>query len=153
MRIVLLAVGLGNFFIIGCDRCKKTWSIVSVRNADSPDMFLIDVQRDQVKAVKKRSVPDGVTPAACAGPTRPRRQVAAGVISRTTRTCVAADRSPANTRSRIDRSWRERANRRRKVDQPSDEPEVSVEQSISETSRSTSGTRSLRWLWPDNAAR
>lgn len=54
MRIVLLAVGLGSFFIIGVRSLQE--SLVgqfAVRmTTDSPDMFLIDVQRDQVKPVQ-----------------------------------------------------------------------------------------------------
>ena len=54
MRIVLLAVGLGSFFIIGVRSLQQNLvDQFAVRmTADSPDMFLIDVQRDQVKAVE-----------------------------------------------------------------------------------------------------
>jgi len=54
MRIVLLAVGLGCFFIIGVRQLQQNLiAQFSLRmSADSPDMFLIDVQRDQVKAVE-----------------------------------------------------------------------------------------------------
>ena len=55
MRIVLLAVGLGSFFIIGVRSLQQNLvDEFAVRmTADSPDMFLIDVQRDQVKAVEE----------------------------------------------------------------------------------------------------
>ena len=55
MRIVLLAVGLGSFFIIGVRSLQENLvDQFAVRmTADSPDMFLIDVQRDQVKAVEE----------------------------------------------------------------------------------------------------
>ena len=54
MRIVLLAVGLGCFFIIGVRQLQQNLiAQFSLRmSADSPDMFLIDVQRDQVKPVE-----------------------------------------------------------------------------------------------------
>ena len=55
MRIVLLAVGLGSFFIIGV-RSLQTNLVdqfaVNV-SADSPDMFLLDVQSDQVDRVRR----------------------------------------------------------------------------------------------------
>jgi putative ABC transport system permease protein len=59
MRIVLLAVGLGSFFILGVRSLQDSLIgqfSVNVR-PDSPDMFLIDIQRDQVDAV--RAVLDG----------------------------------------------------------------------------------------------
>ena len=54
MRIVLLAVGLGSFFIIGVRSLQENLvDQFAVRmTADSPDMFLLDIQRDQVKAVQ-----------------------------------------------------------------------------------------------------
>ncbi|HYE87984.1 MAG TPA: ABC transporter permease, partial [Vicinamibacterales bacterium] len=54
MRIVLLAVGLGSFFIIGVRSLQQNLiGQFAVRmTEDSPDMFLIDVQRDQVEAVR-----------------------------------------------------------------------------------------------------
>jgi putative ABC transport system permease protein len=66
MRIVLLAVGLGSFFIIGVRSLQENLvDQFAVRmTADSPDMFLIDVQRDQVKAVEEtiaRFLDRGVT--------------------------------------------------------------------------------------------
>jgi len=54
MRIVLLAVGLGSFFIIGVRALQQNLvDQFAVRmTADSPDMFLLDIQRDQVPAVQ-----------------------------------------------------------------------------------------------------
>ena len=53
MRIVLLAVGLGSFFIIGVRSLQASlleqFSIES--SPDAPDMFLMDVQRDQAEDV------------------------------------------------------------------------------------------------------
>jgi putative ABC transport system permease protein len=54
MRIVLLAVGLGSFFIIGVRSLQQNLVDqfrVNV-SADSPDMFLLDVQHDQVERVR-----------------------------------------------------------------------------------------------------
>jgi putative ABC transport system permease protein len=53
MRIVLLAVGLGSFFIIGVRSLQQnliTQFAVNI-NPESPDMFLLDIQRDQVDKV------------------------------------------------------------------------------------------------------
>jgi len=55
MRIVLLAVGLGTFFIIGVRSLQENLVrefAVNV-NPESPDMFLLDVQSDQVDAVRR----------------------------------------------------------------------------------------------------
>ena len=54
MRTVLLAVGLGSFFIIGVRSLQQNLIAefqVNVR-ADAPDMFLLDVQIDQVEPVR-----------------------------------------------------------------------------------------------------
>lgn len=55
MRTVLLAVGLGSFFIIGVRALQQ--NLVDQFNinvtADSPDMFLLDVQHDQVEPVRQ----------------------------------------------------------------------------------------------------
>jgi putative ABC transport system permease protein len=53
MRIVLLAVGLGSFFIIGVRSLQEnliTQFAVNI-NPESPDIFLLDIQRDQVEKV------------------------------------------------------------------------------------------------------
>lgn len=54
MRIVLLAVGLGSFFIIGVRSLQENLigQFGDRMTADSPDMFLLDVQRDQVEPVR-----------------------------------------------------------------------------------------------------
>lgn len=54
MRIVLLAVGLGSFFIIGVRSLQENLIAQFAVNvsAESPDMFLLDVQRDQVEPVR-----------------------------------------------------------------------------------------------------
>lgn len=54
MRIVLLAVGLGSFFIIGVRSLQQNLIAqfaVNI-NPDSPDMFLLDIQQDQVAQVR-----------------------------------------------------------------------------------------------------
>ena len=54
MRIVLLAVGLGSFFIIGVRSLQENLIAqfaVNI-NPDSPDMFLLDIQQDQVDKVR-----------------------------------------------------------------------------------------------------
>ena len=54
MRIVLLAVGLGSFFIIGVRSLQENLvaQFAMNINPDSPDMFLLDVQQDQVEPVR-----------------------------------------------------------------------------------------------------
>jgi putative ABC transport system permease protein len=54
MRIVLLSVGLGSFFIIGVRSLQQNLVDQFAVNvtAESPDMFLLDVQSDQVERVR-----------------------------------------------------------------------------------------------------
>ncbi|MSO62280.1 MAG: FtsX-like permease family protein [Acidobacteria bacterium] len=54
MRIVLLAVGLGSFFIIGVRSLQQNLVDQFAINvsADSPDLFLLDIQSDQVGRVR-----------------------------------------------------------------------------------------------------
>jgi putative ABC transport system permease protein len=53
-RVILLAVGLGAFFIVGVRSLQASlfeeFSIQS--NADAPDMFLMDIQRNQADSVR-----------------------------------------------------------------------------------------------------
>jgi putative ABC transport system permease protein len=53
-RVILLAVGLGAFFIVGIRSLQASLlEEFSVQvSADSPDMFLIDIQRDQVERMR-----------------------------------------------------------------------------------------------------
>ncbi len=55
MRIVLLAVGLGSFFIIGVRSLQQNLVDQFAVNvsAESPDMFLLDIQSDQVAKVRE----------------------------------------------------------------------------------------------------
>lgn len=54
MRVVLLAVGLGTFFIMGVRSLQQSLVREFAVNvsAESPDMFLIDIQADQVDGVR-----------------------------------------------------------------------------------------------------
>ncbi|MGE3489188.1 MAG: ABC transporter permease [Vicinamibacterales bacterium] len=68
MRIVLLAVGLGSFFIIGVRSLQQNLIDEFAVNvsADAPDMFLLDVQSDQVERVTQAiaaNQPPGAPPA------------------------------------------------------------------------------------------
>ncbi len=64
MRIVLLAVGLGSFFIIGVRSLQENLIAQFAVNvaADSPDMFLLDIQRDQVEAVRSAIIANDPAP-------------------------------------------------------------------------------------------
>ena len=67
MRIVLLAVGLGSFFIIGVRSLQENLIAQFAVNLspESPDMFLLDVQQDQVEAVRAAitaHLPEGAAP-------------------------------------------------------------------------------------------
>ena len=55
-RVILLAVGLGAFFIVGVRSMQSSlldefWR--SSASADGPDMFLMDIQRDQLAGVRE----------------------------------------------------------------------------------------------------
>jgi putative ABC transport system permease protein len=53
-RVILLAVGLGAFFIVGVRALQASLleEFSTEMTADAPDMFLMDVQRDQVEGVR-----------------------------------------------------------------------------------------------------
>jgi putative ABC transport system permease protein len=53
-RVILLAVGLGAFFIVGVRALQASLleEFSTEMTADAPDMFLMDVQRDQVDGVR-----------------------------------------------------------------------------------------------------
>ena len=68
MRIVLLAVGLGTFFIIGVRSLQENLvqEFAMNVNPESPDMFLLDIQSDQVERVRSvlgEYLPPGAAPA------------------------------------------------------------------------------------------
>src|SRR5205085_615787 len=53
-RVILLAVGLGAFFIVGVRALQGSLlqEFSTQMTADAPDMFLMDVQRGQVDGVR-----------------------------------------------------------------------------------------------------
>jgi putative ABC transport system permease protein len=58
VRIVLLAVGLGSFFILGVRSLQQNLiaEFAVDLSPEAPDMFLLDIQADQVDAVRKAVV-------------------------------------------------------------------------------------------------
>jgi putative ABC transport system permease protein len=143
MRIVLLAVGLGSFFIIGVRSLQQNLvDQFAVRmTADSPDMFLIDVQRDQVKAVEEtiaRYLDKGVT----APPLVP--VLRARVVGVAGREVNLENYEDVRGRGSLGReytiTYRSRLESNERVvagkmwdPTPSGDPEVSIEQFISES--------------------
>ena len=143
MRIVLLAVGLGSFFIIGVRSLQQNLvDQFAVRmTADSPDMFLLDIQRDQVTAVEA-AIAAHIDPGTTAPPLVPvLRARVVGVAGREVNlenyedvrgrgslgreyTITYRDQLASNERIVAGTMWEPTA---------SDEPEVSIEQSISES--------------------
>src|SRR3970282_914553 len=53
-RVILLSVGLGSFFVLGVRGLKHTMVAAFASNFDrrGADMFLVDIQRDQVDGVR-----------------------------------------------------------------------------------------------------
>jgi putative ABC transport system permease protein len=143
MRIVLLAVGLGSFFIIGVRSLQQNLvDQFAVRmTADSPDMFLLDIQRDQVTAVEA-AIAAHIDPGTTAPPLVPvLRARVVGVAGREVNlenyedvrgrgslgreyTITYRDQLASNEKIVAGTMWEPTA---------SDEPEVSIEQSISES--------------------
>jgi putative ABC transport system permease protein len=143
MRIVLLAVGLGSFFIIGVRSLQENLvDQFAVRmTADSPDMFLLDIQRDQVEAVEA-AIAAHLDPGTTAPPLVPvLRARVVGVAGREVNlenyedvrgrgslgreyTITYRDKLAANEKIVAGTMWEPTA---------SDEPEVSIEQFISES--------------------
>jgi putative ABC transport system permease protein len=143
MRIVLLAVGLGSFFIIGVRSLQENLvDQFAVRmTADSPDMFLLDIQRDQVTAVEA-AIAAHIDPGTTAPPLVPvLRARVVGVAGREVNlenyedvrgrgslgreyTITYRDRLASNEKIVAGTMWEPTA---------SDEPEVSIEQSLSES--------------------
>jgi putative ABC transport system permease protein len=143
MRIVLLAVGLGSFFIIGVRSLQENLvdQFATRMTADSPDMFMLDIQRDQVPAVEK-TIAEHLDPGAKAPPLVPvLRARVTGVSGRELNlenyedvrgrgslgreyTITFRSKLESNERVVAGEMWPET---------PSDEPEVSIEQFISES--------------------
>jgi putative ABC transport system permease protein len=142
MRIVLLAVGLGSFFIIGVRSLQENLiDQFAVRmSADSPDMFLLDVQRDQVKpveAVLAAHMDRGVTAPSLVPVLRARVVGVAG------REVNLEDYEDVRGRGSLGReytiTYRAKLESNERIvagkfwdETPSEEPEVSIEQFINE---------------------
>lgn len=142
MRIVLLSVGLGSFFIIGVRSLQESLvhQFSTRMTAESPDMFLLDVQRDQVKPVEDviaAHLDPGVTPPQLVPVLRAR---VVGVAGREVNlenyedvrgrgslgreyTITFRSKLASNERVVLGQFWDET---------PSAEPEVSIEQFINE---------------------
>jgi len=142
MRIVLLSVGLGSFFIIGVRSLQESLvNQFSTRmSADSPDMFMLDVQKDQVapvEAVIARHLEPGITPPRLVPVLRAR---VVGVSGREMNLENFADVRGRGSLSReFTITFRAKLEANERVVQgqfwdetPSAEPEVSVEQFLNE---------------------
>jgi putative ABC transport system permease protein len=142
MRIVLLAVGLGSFFIIGVRSLQQNLidQFAMRISADSPDMFLLDIQRDQVDAVQA-TIAAHMDPGVTAPPLVP--VLRARVVGVSGREINLEDYQDVRGRGSLAREYtityraKLAANERIVAgeiwpDTPSDEPEVSIEQFINE---------------------
>ena len=143
MRIVLLAVGLGSFFIIGVRSLQQnliTQFAVNI-NPESPDMFLLDVQQDQVEKVRAAIIahqePGGGEP-------RLLPVLRARVVGVAGREVNLENYEDVRGRGSLGReytiTYRSELERNEKVvagqiwePTPSDQPEVSIEQFINES--------------------
>ena len=143
MRIVLLAVGLGSFFIIGVRSLQQnliTQFAVNI-NPESPDMFLLDIQQDQVEKVRAAVIahqePGGGQP-------RLLPVLRARVVGVEGREVNLENYEDVRGRGSLGReytiTYRAELERNEKVvagqiwePTPSDQPEVSIEQFINES--------------------
>ena len=143
MRIVLLAVGLGSFFIIGVRSLQQNLvDQFAVRMmADSPDMFLLDIQRDQVPAVEQ-AIAAHLDPGVSAPPLVP--VLRARVVGVSGREVNLENYEDVRGRGSLGReytiTYRDRLAPNEKVVKgriwdptSSDQPEVSIEQFINES--------------------
>ena len=157
-RVILLAVGLGAFFIVGVRSLQSSlleeFSIEF--DADAPDMFLMDVQRDQAEAMRA-FLSD---PALGAGPFRlipVLRARVTGVDGRETTLESFEDvRAPGSLAREYTVTYRdaprgERADRRRARSGPGrrPSPKCRSRRACAIGFRSTSATRSVRHPGPD----
>jgi putative ABC transport system permease protein len=142
MRIVLLAVGLGSFFIIGVRSLQENLISQFAINVkpDSPDMFLLDIQGDQVEPVRAAIAASQPPDAA---PPRLLPVLRARVVGVSGRELNLENYEDVRGRGSLGReytvTYRAALEPNEKVvagtiwdATPSDEPEVSVEQFISE---------------------
>jgi putative ABC transport system permease protein len=139
-RVILLAVGLGAFFIVGVRALQASLleEFSTEMAADAPDMFLMDVQRGQADGVKA-FLSD---PAHGAGPFRlipVLRARVTGVAGRETNLESFEDvRARGSLAREYTITYRDRLESNEEIvdgrfwDGPSETPEVSVEQGIHE---------------------
>jgi len=142
MRIVLLAVGLGSFFVIGVRSLQQNLVQQFAINVapNSPDLFLLDVQSDQVERVRA-AIAAHQEPAAA--PPRLLPVLRARVVGVAGRELNLENYEDVRGRGSLGReytiTYRETLEPNEKLvagqlwdPTPSDQAEVSVEQSISE---------------------
>ena len=143
MRIVLLAVGLGSFFIIGVRSLQQNLIAqfaVNI-NPESPDMFLLDIQQDQVEKVRAAIIAHQEPGA---GEARLLPVLRARVVGVEGREVNLEDYEDVRGRGSLGReytiTYRAALERNEKIvagqiwePTPSDQPEVSIEQFINES--------------------
>jgi putative ABC transport system permease protein len=141
-RVVLLAVGLGAFFILGIrgvqSNLLREFSIEVTE--DMADMFLIDVQQDQVEPIRRFLASRTEHPPLVIPVLRARVTQVRGTA--TTLENVEDVRGRGSLAREYTVTYRARLERNEQVtagrfwpDAPSSEPEVSIEQSIHERFR------------------
>ena len=143
MRIVLLAVGLGSFFIIGVRSLQENLiaQFAVTINPEAPDMFLLDIQQDQVGQVRA-----AITAHQEQGGAEPRLLpvLRARVVGVEGRELNLENYEDVRGRGSLGReytiTYRAELERNEKVvagqiwePTPSDQPEVSIEQFINES--------------------
>jgi putative ABC transport system permease protein len=119
-RVILLAVGLGAFFIVGIRSLQASLlDEFSIQvSADSPDMFLLDIQKEQADGVRAFLAQHGAAGAQLL-PVLRARVVGTG---RREYTVTYRDHVESNERILDGQFWQG----------PSPEPEVSIEEGIRE---------------------
>ncbi|MDA1093968.1 MAG: ABC transporter permease [Acidobacteria bacterium] len=135
-RVILLAVGLGSFFIIGIHAVQANLvTSFSLEIGDNPpDMFLIDIQRDQAEGVGAL-VADRTGRAPNLLPVL--RARVTGVSGATTTLDTVGEIRRRGMGREYTVTYRDRLEENERVvdgvfwnDEPSDQPEVSVEESV-----------------------
>jgi putative ABC transport system permease protein len=121
-RVILLAVGLGAFFIVGIRSLQSSLlNEFSVQvSADSPDMFLLDIQKDQAEGV--RAFLAGRAAGGEEAQLLPVLRARVVGTGRREYTVTYRDHLESNERLLDGRFW----------EGPSSEPEVSIEEGIVE---------------------
>ena len=143
-RVILLAVGLGAFFIVGVRSLQATlldeFSVQT--SADSPDMFMLDIQRNQAEAVRAflSDPARGITRTQLIPVLRAR---VVGVDGRETTLDGAEEvrRRGGNIGREFTVTYRDHLEKNERIESgafwtgPSPDAEVSIERSIAERSR------------------